>query len=39
MTWVNGEIYKGQWDNDTPHGHGEYLYINGDKYTGEFKNG
>ena len=25
--------------NDTAHGHGEYLYTNGDRYTGEFRNG
>ena len=39
LTLVNGDIYKGDFENDEIEGNGEYLYENGDKYIGELKKG
>ncbi|KAF1884830.1 hypothetical protein Lal_00028717 [Lupinus albus] len=35
----NGDIYKGQWHENFPHGHGKYLWSDGCMYVGEWKNG
>lgn len=31
-------VFKGDWADDVRHGFGEYLYPNGDTYTGEWAN-
>jgi uncharacterized protein (TIGR02145 family) len=39
IEYSNGEIYDGDWVNDTIQGKGMMIYANKDTYTGEFKNG
>lgn len=42
-TFLNGDVYEGEWENRLPNGQGEYTYTNGLKkgqvYKGEWKNG
>ncbi|CAL0328810.1 unnamed protein product [Lupinus luteus] len=35
----NGDKYKGQWHENSPHGHGKYLWNDGCMYVGEWNNG
>ncbi|OIV99060.1 hypothetical protein TanjilG_32319 [Lupinus angustifolius] len=35
----NGEKYKGQWHENSPHGHGKCLWNDGCMYVGEWNNG
>jgi len=37
--WPNGDRYKGEWLNDSPHGKGLMLKKNKDKYQGRFEFG
>ena len=40
MTYADGRpYYLGEWKNKNPHGQGTIIYLNGDKYVGEFKDG
>ena len=40
LTYVNGDVYKGEFGDDyLPDGEGKLTYNNGDVYEGEFKNG
>ncbi len=32
-------MYSGLWKDGGRHGHGTYMYANGDTYTGEWKDG
>ena len=34
----SGDMYRGDWLNDKPHGNGRYIRSNGDYYQGGFKN-
>ena len=34
-----GDVYRGDWVNDKPHGNGRFIRWNGDYYQGGFKNG
>jgi len=36
MKSKNGEYYNGRFFNDKMHGKGERIYINKDKYKGDF---
>ena len=38
MTHASGDIYKGEWANDTANGHVTYIDTHGSKYTGEWVN-
>ena len=40
-TYANGDVYEGQWDNDTdePSGQGIMRYANGGVYEGQWNNG
>jgi hypothetical protein len=39
-TWFpEGEIYEGGWFNMQAHGFGRIIYLNGDQYVGNWKNG
>merc|ERR1719436_1778689 len=37
--WSNGDMYVGQWANDTMHGRGVYYYSTGAVYAGDFDAG
>lgn len=37
FTQPSGDVYEGEWSDDTAEGHGEYRFANGDVYTGQFK--
>uniref|UniRef100_A0A6C0K1G5 Ubiquitin-like domain-containing protein n=1 Tax=viral metagenome TaxID=1070528 RepID=A0A6C0K1G5_9ZZZZ len=37
MTYLDGSIYKGEWENDQRHGKGKLIYANGESYEGEWK--
>lgn len=37
LTMINGDLYKGDFENDEMEGYGEYKHENGDNYVGEFK--
>jgi hypothetical protein len=39
FTWVNGNVYSGEYENDKRHGQGIFKYTNGDSYQGVFKHG
>ena len=39
MFFVNGDYYKGAFKNDMRNGKGEYIWKDGDIYTGDFVNG
>ncbi len=39
MNYTNGDMYEGQWKDDTITGHGTFIWRNGKKYVGDFKNG
>ncbi|MBK7009020.1 MAG: hypothetical protein IPH36_10530 [Saprospiraceae bacterium] len=39
MTYANGDVYKGSWNNDYPSGEGEYFFADGSSYAGQFING
>jgi len=39
MKWNNGNIYTGNWGNNTMDGYGTFIYANGQKYIGDFKEG
>ena len=36
LTYENGEIYEGWWENDVKHGFGMFVHSDGTKYTGEW---
>ena len=36
MTYANGDVYNGEWANDTKNGQGTYTFSNGDVYNGEW---
>ncbi len=38
MEYPNGDIYKGDWNDNKKDGKGEMLYKNGNKYKGAWKN-
>ena len=38
-TWHDGEIYEGEYANDSENGYGTLTTPNGQKFTGQFKNG
>ena len=38
MTYSNGDIYNGDWENNNRHGKGKIIYQDGDIYEGEFEN-
>lgn len=33
----NGDVYNGEWLNDTHFGTGDYIWANGNKYSGQWK--
>ncbi len=37
MTYSDGSVYDGKWDNDSRCGFGVFAYKNGDSYTGHWK--
>ena len=37
MRYNNEDRYEGEWKKGMKDGFGEYLYCNGDKYTGSWK--
>ena len=37
--FINGDIYKGSYENDRPSGYGEYYWKNKTYFKGNFKNG
>jgi hypothetical protein len=37
MTYVNGDVYEGQWEADERHGQGKRTYVNGDVYEGQWE--
>ena len=39
MTWPSGDKYIGDWEGDTRHGFGLYLYHSGNRYKGQYVNG
>lgn len=39
LTFKNGDVYKGDFEEDEMEGYGEYKSVNGEKYIGEFKKG
>ena len=39
ITYPNGNVYEGEWDDLKPHGQGTMHYPNGKTKTGEWKNG
>lgn len=39
MTYPDGTVYTGEWDDNRRHGQGIYVYKNGDFYDGEWKEG
>ena len=39
MTWANGDKYEGKWVEDQRNGRGTLDFANGDRFTGEFKDG
>ena len=39
MKYANGDIYEGNWENNTKSGQGKMTYKNGDIYEGEWKDG
>lgn len=38
MYWVDGQIYKGDWEFGVQHGFGEITFVNGKVKTGKFEN-
>lgn len=36
-TYANGNFYTGSYKNNLKHGHGTYVWTDGDIYVGEFK--
>ena len=38
MRWPSGDTYVGDWEADTRHGFGLYLYSSGNRYKGEYVN-
>jgi len=38
LIYVEGDEYNGNWENDKPHGYGEFKQMNGCVYKGEWKN-
>ena len=39
MTWPDGRIYQGQWQNGKQHGEGIYTKPDGTSRKGEWNNG
>ena len=39
MTWPGGDKYIGDWEDDTRHGFGLYLYHSGNRYKGQYVGG
>ena len=37
--WPNGDTFKGEFSNDMPNGIGMYIFEDGSRYEGEFRNG
>ena len=38
MRWPSGDTYVGDWEADTRHGFGLYLYSSGNRYKGQYVN-
>ena len=36
ITYQNGDVYKGNWDNDKYQGYGEYYFKDGRVYKGQW---
>jgi len=36
LTFVNGDVYNGEWDRGLMHGYGEYAWKDGQKYAGDW---
>ena len=36
MSFTNGDVYEGLWNEDKMSGSGTYVFSNGDKYEGMF---
>ena len=36
MIWPGGDKYIGDWEGDTRHGFGLYLYQSGNRYKGQY---
>ena len=39
ITWPDGSMYVGQWQNDRKHGRGIQTEVDGSQYDGMFQNG
>lgn len=39
MTYPDGTVYNGEWEENKRHGQGVYTYKNGDFYDGSWKEG
>ena len=37
MTYSDGNIYEGEWEEDNRHGFGSFTWANGDRYVGHYK--
>jgi radial spoke head protein 1 len=37
--YLNGDVYKGEWESDIKHGVGTYIYTNGSKKQGIWASG
>ena len=38
-TYENGNVYKGNWHEDQPHGEGSFTWKEGHTYVGEYRHG
>ena len=39
MTYGNGDVYEGNFEDNEENGHGKMTYVRGEVYDGEWKNG
>jgi hypothetical protein len=39
MTYVNGDVYEGEWKDGKQHGKGKMTWVIGRVYEGEWKDG
>lgn len=39
MTFANGDVYKGNWAENSPNGQGQFIGVTGVQYAGGWKDG